>query len=71
MMRSEQIAFTPQIPDPLIAERAYHIWQAKGCPVSDGSEDWQLATEQLLAEQRPQSRSPLHWLISRLRTRAA
>jgi hypothetical protein len=31
-----------------IARRAYEIWQARGCPASDGSEDWQAAEAELL-----------------------
>ena len=33
-----------------IAHRAYEIWQSRGCPASDGTEDWQTAEAQLLAE---------------------
>lgn len=36
--------------DDEIARRAYEIWQSRGCPASDGSEDWQAARAQLLAE---------------------
>jgi hypothetical protein len=32
-----------------IARRAYEIWQARGCPPSDGTEDWQTAKAELLA----------------------
>jgi hypothetical protein len=31
-----------------IARRAYEIWQARGCPPGDGSEDWQAAEAELL-----------------------
>jgi hypothetical protein len=31
-----------------IARRAYEIWQARGCPASDGSEDWRAAEAELL-----------------------
>lgn len=31
-----------------IARRAYEIWQARGCPQGDGSEDWQAAETELL-----------------------
>ena len=40
----------PQVSEDEIARRAYEIWQARGCPASDGSEDWQAALEQLSAE---------------------
>ena len=33
-----------------IARRAYEIWQARGCPHGDGSDDWQAAEAELLAE---------------------
>ena len=32
-----------------IARRAYEIWQSRGCPPGDGSEDWQAARAELLA----------------------
>jgi hypothetical protein len=31
-----------------IARRAYEIWQSRGCPPGDGSEDWQAAEAELL-----------------------
>jgi hypothetical protein len=31
-----------------IARRAYEIWQSRGCPLGDGSEDWQAAERELL-----------------------
>jgi Protein of unknown function (DUF2934) len=31
-----------------IARRAYELWQARGCPPGDGSEDWQAAEAELL-----------------------
>ena len=34
----------------LIAERAYTRWQARGCPISDGREDWFAAQAELSAE---------------------
>ena len=36
------------IPREEIARRAYEIWQARGCPAGDGSEDWQAAEAELL-----------------------
>ncbi len=35
------------ISDDEIAERAYEIWQARGCPPGDGAEDWQAAMAEL------------------------
>ena len=32
-----------------IARRAYEIWQARGCPPGDGSEDWRAAEAELLS----------------------
>jgi hypothetical protein len=40
----------PTVSDDEIARRAYEIWQSRGCPASDGSEDWQAAKDQLIAE---------------------
>ena len=37
------------ISDEEIARRAYEIWQRRGCPPSDGSDDWQAAKSELLA----------------------
>jgi hypothetical protein len=34
-----------------IARRAYELWQARGCPPGDGSEDW-IAAERELVERR-------------------
>jgi hypothetical protein len=31
-----------------IARRAYEIWQSRGCPPGDGSEDWKAAEAELL-----------------------
>ena len=39
-----------EIPQEAIARRAYEIWQARGCPAGDGSQDWQVAKSQLIAE---------------------
>ena len=33
-----------------IAARAFQLWMARGCPVSDGSEDWFAARAELEAE---------------------
>ena len=39
------------IPDELIAARAYELWQQRGCPMGqDGAEDWHAAREQLEQE---------------------
>ena len=36
-----------------IAVRAYERWMGRGCPVSDGVEDWLAAREELEAELMP------------------
>ncbi|MEM8943766.1 MAG: DUF2934 domain-containing protein [Planctomycetota bacterium] len=64
------------IPDEAIAERAYQIWESKGCPDGDGSENWEAAKAELLAqaEQTPSTesrRGPLLRLFDRIRNRAA
>ena len=38
------------VSDEDVAQRAYEIWQARGCPASDGSDDWKTALTQLTAE---------------------
>jgi hypothetical protein len=58
------------ITDKMIADRAYHIWQSRGCPQGDGSADWELARQQLECENRGAWGS-LRRIIARLRTRAA
>jgi hypothetical protein len=32
-----------------IARRAYEIWQARGCPATDGSDEWKAAEAELVA----------------------
>jgi hypothetical protein len=39
----------PTISKEEIARRAYEIWQARGCPPGDGSEDWRTAEAELSA----------------------
>jgi hypothetical protein len=39
------------IPDELVAARAYEIWQRRGCPMGqDSSHDWHAAREELEQE---------------------
>ena len=39
------------IPDELIAARAYEIWQRRGCPMGqDGAQDWNAARQELEQE---------------------
>jgi Protein of unknown function (DUF2934) len=37
------------VTDEEIARRAYEIWQSRGCPATDGSEDWEAAKAELTA----------------------
>ncbi|MCI0332177.1 MAG: DUF2934 domain-containing protein [Planctomycetes bacterium] len=37
------------VPQDEIARRAYEIWQSRGCPDGDGSQDWQAAEAELVA----------------------
>lgn len=32
-----------------IARRAYQLWEARGCPPGDGTEDWEAARSELIA----------------------
>lgn len=55
-----------------IALRAYKIWEERGCPDGDGSENWQLAKEQLLSETVvPTAHSPLKRLLAHFRRKVA
>ena len=58
------------ITDDKIAKRAYELWESRGCPQSDGHDDWKLAERQLFAEAR-RRQHPIVRLLSRLRKRAA
>ena len=51
------VALRPDLSHALIAERAYHLWLARNCPSTDGTEDWFAAKTQLEIEQRPPKRS--------------
>jgi hypothetical protein len=35
-----------------IARRAYELWQARGCPPGDGTEDWERAVAELTSGHR-------------------
>jgi hypothetical protein len=43
-----------------IAQRAYELWQARGCPEGDGSEDWDAALSELASRQNGGNRMR-HW----------
>lgn len=38
------------VPTEEIERRAYELWQARGCPPGDGSEDWEAARSELIAQ---------------------
>ena len=62
--RTTHIATPPQtasdIPEELVASRAYEIWQQGGCPMrTDGAEDWYAARNQL-EQERLSWASPTH-----------
>jgi hypothetical protein len=60
------------VTDEAIANRAYELWQQRGCPDSDGADDWQAAYEQLQAKRTlPPRHRPLKRWIAKLRNRAA
>lgn len=39
-----------EIPHELVAERAYALWLARGCPMGDPHTDWALAEQELVEE---------------------
>jgi hypothetical protein len=39
----------PPITDEQIARRAYELWEARGCPPGDGTDDWEAARAELMA----------------------
>ncbi|HKU37161.1 MAG TPA: DUF2934 domain-containing protein [Polyangiales bacterium] len=51
------VALHPEVPEALIAERAYFRWIARDRPISDGTEDWFAARAELETQMRPASRS--------------
>ncbi len=70
-----------EISEAAIAQRAYEIWESNGCPDGDGSENWEAAKQQLMAENQSaeadqpcesgERRGPLLRFFDRLRNRAA
>jgi Protein of unknown function (DUF2934) len=41
-----------EVPQEAIARRAYELWEARGCPPSDGNEDWERAVAELMSSSR-------------------
>ena len=69
-MFTKKIQTPAPITEEAISQRAYELWEARGCPDSDGSEDWQVAKAELEAEAN-QPKTPVARFFSRLRNRAA
>ena len=76
-MSEAELNGNTEISDDAIARRAYEIWESRGCPDGDGSDNWEVAREQLLAESQPASiaedtrRGPLGRFWARLTNQAA
>jgi len=58
------------VADEAVAQRAYEIWEARGCPEGDGSDNWQAAKVELQIEAERANR-PISRLLARFRNRAA
>jgi hypothetical protein len=41
--------YVSQVSQEEIARRAYEIWESRGCPAGDGTEDWERAVAELTA----------------------
>jgi hypothetical protein len=62
------------VPQEEIARRAYEIWQARGCPPGDGSQDWESAKAELIAariSRNGSTQSRLRSLLGRVRQKIA
>jgi hypothetical protein len=42
-----RVDHSPDVDESLIADRAYELWQARGCPAGSDQEDWFNAEEEL------------------------
>jgi hypothetical protein len=51
-----------EVPQEEIAQRAYELWQARGCPSGDGTEDWERAVAELTTGRRHHG-SPVEGLL--------
>jgi hypothetical protein len=50
-VEAERSTSPADLPEELIANRAYEKWQLRGCPMGqDGSQDWYEAREELISE---------------------
>lgn len=52
------------VPQDEIARRAYEIWQNRGCPAGDGSQDWRAAEAELAAARNGRNGSTRYRLRS-------
>jgi hypothetical protein len=62
------------VPQDEIARRAYEIWQARGCPPGDGSQDWEAAKAELIAARvgrNGSTQNRLRSLLGRVRQKIA
>ena len=50
----------PVVTDEEIARRAYEIWESRGCPPGDGSDNWQAAKAELMAARTCRNGSTHH-----------
>lgn len=48
-LEEQMMSIQTPVSDQEIARRAYEIWESRGCPQSDGSDDWQAAVAELSA----------------------
>ena len=57
------------VPQEEIARRAYELWESRGRPAGDGTEDWDAAVAELTAQRRRNGDGGLlSWLLGRRRT---
>jgi hypothetical protein len=51
------VALRPELSEDAVAERAYYIWEARNCPVTDGTDEWFAARAELERESRAPARA--------------
>ncbi len=62
MSSSESAVSTAsQVSTEEIARRAYEIWEARGRPVGDGSQDWDAAVAELTSRRNGTGGGLRHW----------
>jgi hypothetical protein len=50
-----------EVPTEEIARRAYEIWESRGRPQSNGTEDWDAATAELASRRKGSAGGLRHW----------